>query len=297
MKRKLSLLLVLTIFFSMSVISFADESKSVEEKLVYSEKFPNAYIKVDIEENNHMQSLVEKDNLVEIPTVTATVFVSETYELVNDEVVITSSRLLNKNEVDKIGENNFGMLDVPRKSDFRSEKSATESKGKLKIKFSGKYKRIGDGVECDLKANATWDGFHINPKYCCSTGEDFLGITWSGGFTVKDRDISGKYNSGKKIDIDLAKASPTKGRVYSFEELVSLTNGYNDTMDEIDYNITIAKNNLDGNGNTAEVVLQYTHTYQKRVGNITIGAGGAGFSLSSCKKQWPISCVVTNIPY
>lgn len=117
-----------------------------------------------------------------------------------------------------------------------------------------------------------------------------------GGLTVKDHDISGEYISGEKIDIDLARPSPTTGRVYSFEEIIPLSH-YNDLMDKIDYDITLTKNNLEGNGNTTEAVLQYIHTYQKRVGSITISEGGAGYSLTSCEKQWPISCVVTNIPY
>lgn len=125
-----------------------------------------------------MKNLAKKDNAVKLPTVTATVFVSETYQLVNDDVITTNSRLLNKNEVDKIGENNFGVLAVLKRKDFRSGKSATESKGKLKIKFSGTYRRIDDGVKCDLKANAKWDGWSFKPKYSCAAGEDFIGVTW-----------------------------------------------------------------------------------------------------------------------
>ena len=61
------------------------------------------------------------------------------------------------------------------------------------------------------------------------------------------------------------------------------------------------KNTLTGNGNTAEAVLKYIHTYSKVKGSISITPGSetvaGSFSLSNTDRQWSLVCTVTNIPY
>ena len=58
---------------------------------------------------------------------------------------------------------------------------------------------------------------------------------------------------------------------------------------------------MTGNGNTAEAVLKYIHTYKQTVGSISMSAGSdtvsAGFTLCNVDEQWSLVCTVTNIPY
>ena len=65
--------------------------------------------------------------------------------------------------------------------------------------------------------------------------------------------------------------------------------------------MNLYKNRRTGNGNTAEAVLKYIHTYSKVKGSISISPGSekisGGFSLSNTEKQWSIVCTVTGIPY
>ena len=46
---------------------------------------------------------------------------------------------------------------------------------------------------------------------------------------------------------------------------------------------------MTGNGNTAEAVLKYIHTYQKTTGSVSMNVGSdsvsAGFTLSNVKNQ------------
>ena len=52
------------------------------------------------------------------------------------------------------------------------------------------------------------------------------------------------------------------------------------------------KNTMTGNGNTAEAVLKYIHTYQKTTGSVSMNVGSdsvsAGFTLSNVKNQWSL---------
>ena len=70
---------------------------------------------------------------------------------------------------------------------------------------------------------------------------------------------------------------------------------------DINLNVNISKNTLTGNGNTAEAVLKYIHTYSKVKGSISITPGSetvaGSFSLSNTDRQWSFVCTVTNIPY
>ena len=70
---------------------------------------------------------------------------------------------------------------------------------------------------------------------------------------------------------------------------------------DINLNMNLYKNRRTGNGNTAEAVLKYIHTYSGVKGTISISAGSGGisggFSLSNIEKQWSIVCTVTGIPY
>lgn len=121
-------------------------------------------------------------------SISATVFVEETYDMVNNELIITDSRLLSKDEVMAIGVDNFAPL-----SEVPMPRAATITRGRLTITFSGVY-NTSNGVSCNLTGTAHWDdsGLHTEGENYCATGEDFIGVTWSGSFTAKSHSISGK---------------------------------------------------------------------------------------------------------
>lgn len=216
--------------------------------------------------------------------------------MINDELVITDSRLLSKDDVMAIGIENFGPLDkspMPR--------AATNSRGRLTITFSGVY-NTSKGVSCDLTGTAHWDnsGLHTEGENYCATGEDFIGVTWSGGFSAKSHSISGKDQLGGALTIYDSDSTPNAGRVWSFSDSVP-TSKYTLYAKDINLNMNISKNTLTGSGNTAEAVLKYIHTYSKVEGSISITPGSGtvagSFSLSNTKNQWPLVCTITNIPY
>ncbi|MFQ7320871.1 MAG: hypothetical protein ACLROS_07945 [Faecalibacterium sp.] len=259
---------------------------------IFSPAFPDAYIITET-----TPSTVAFDgNSGSLGSISATVFVEETYDMINDELVITDSRLLSKDEVMAIGIENFGPLDkspMPR--------AATNSRGRLTITFSGVY-NTSKGVSCDLTGTAHWDnsGLHTEGENYCATGEDFIGVTWSGGFSAKSHSISGKDQLGGALTIYDSDSTPNAGRVWSFSDSVP-TSKYTLYAKDINLNMNISKNTLTGSGNTAEAVLKYIHTYSKVEGSISITPGSGtvagSFSLSNTKNQWPLVCTITNIPY
>lgn len=76
--------------------------------------------------------------------------------MVNNELIITDSRLLSKDEVMAIGVDNFAPL-----SEVPMPRAATITRGRLTITFSGVY-NTSNGVSCNLTGTAHWDdsGLH-----------------------------------------------------------------------------------------------------------------------------------------
>lgn len=76
------------------------------------------------------------------------------------------------------------------------------------------------------------------------------------------------------------------GRVWSFEESL-FEDHFANYNKNINATINIKKNTMTGNGNTAEAVLKYIHTYQKTTGSVSMNVGSdsvsAGFTLSNVK--------------
>ena len=173
---------------------------------------------------------------------------------------------------------------------------------KLGILFSGSYNTTSKGVSYTVLANAVWDHDAVlgqdpmqNPAY----NSDYIGLVWSGNFTVSSCRISAKDRFQDDVDIFLEEAIPNAGRVWSFEgRLDDERDLYNYTK-AISLEATLSKNVLTGNGNTAEVVLQYIHTYTSDVtGSVSINASGPSFSLIGGQtKNWKVSCVLTGIPF
>lgn len=297
MKKFILMFLSAVMILSSSIAAFAAETEHTKASNSYFEisspSFPDAYIITET-----MPSTVTFDgNAGSLGSISATVFVEETYDMVNNELVIIDSRLLSKDEVMAIGIDNFVPLDeAPMPS-----RAASNSRGRLTITFSGVYNTL-NGVSCDLTGTAHWDdsGIHIQGENYCATGEDFIGVTWSGGFTAESHSISGTNQLGGDLTIYDSDSTPNAGRVWSFDETVP-TSHYTLYAKDVNLNINISKNTLTGSGNTAEAVLKYIHTYSAVKGSISISPGSetvaGSFSLSNTEKQWSIVCTVTNIPY
>lgn len=230
-------------------------------------------------------------------TVTATVFVEESYAVDrNGEVYVSDSRLLSKEEVDDIGIDNFDNLNT-----LATPRAAKNSYGKLTLTFSGTHSKSGKSDSCKLTADADWDlGSFTSSEKNPAVGKDFMVITWSGSFTTrafscKATDLVGNVTSAVMVD-----SIANGGRVWSFDESL-FEDHFANYNKNIHATMTIKKNTMTGNGNTAEAVLKYIHTYKQTVGSISMSAGSdtvsAGFTLSNVDEQWSLVCTVTNIPY
>lgn len=295
LSRLLSLGLVFSILVTSLTLSVSAISPTPDSPVVFSPEFPDAYIITEV--------IPETQNFNEssgsLGSVSATVFVEESYDIIDGKLTVTNSRLLSEDEVKAIGEENF--------LDFNSNtpaplKTATTSRGKLTITFSGVYTKQNGGVSCDLTGTAGW----AKPDLIGSSsnnptpGEDFLGVTWFGSFTAHDISISGSDNMHQDLDIYPSDSVPNGGRVWSFEESI-VHPKYSTYASNIDLSLTISKNKLTGDSNTSEAVLKYIHTYSSVDGGISITPGtdtsAGSFSLSNTKDQWSIACTVYNIPY
>lgn len=265
---------------------------------VCSPEFEDAYIITETMPNKIMKS--KNNEVYSLGIVTATVFVEETYALVDDEVKVLDSRLLSKAEVEEIGEENFEVLSSPAKSEFQRT-AAVNSRGKLTISFSGSYSYEGsNGVKCDLTGIGEWSGFDLSSTNGPSTLEDYMGIVWGGDFQTYAISSNIQWNmpaNSSFPQIRLVKSEPMKGVVWGFEELWTGIGAQQAFAKKITTNATIKKNNMTGGGNRTEATLQYTHVYGSLAGSVSISVGGGGFSVQNVDKSWSIACIVSNIPY
>ena len=131
-------------------------------------------------------------------------------------------------------------------------------------------------------------------------GKDFMGITWSGLFTTNSSSCSATDLTGKVTYPTMVDSIANGGRVWSFEESL-FEDHFANYNKNINATINIKKNTMTGNGNTAEAVLKYIHTYQKTTGSVSMNVGSdsvsAGFTLSNVKNQWSLVCNITGIYY
>ncbi len=258
---------------------------------VYCPEFPDAYIIIEKNNLENLLSLKEGANdEVNLGTVKATVFVEESYGVEDGKRVITNSRLLSKEEVDAIGVENFGNIQT---------RAASNSRGKLTITFSGSYGISGNSVTCNLNGNAKWSGFNLfaSPIDQPAVGRDFCGFVWGGDFYVTQLSASAQLSgSGMNWPVTLENATPTSGRVWSFDEFHTDTN-LNYCVSNADFFAQIHKNSMTGNGNVTEAILQYIHTYQVVTGGISVSDSSLSYSLSNTEKQWSLVCSVYGIPY
>lgn len=255
-----------------------------------------------VSQNTKIQSLINDDTKDIALVASATVFVSETYETIDDELVITSSRLLTKEEVDAIGEDNFNVRKTSTNRDIPLTGNEN-NKGKLTIVIlCYENYRTNTSSQYFLVGVAIWDGFYILPfdSRQPANGEDFIGFIWGGNFSPSDTQCNVRNTLGTTTDGTLVCAVPNIARAWSFNEL--LPAGDMDYFaDQIDIGATLTKNQLEGRGNTTEAVLQYIHTYSAVKGSISVSVSpenlSPGFSLSGCDKQWSIACPIGNLYY
>lgn len=283
-------------------ISENTEDMNIQYKF-YSPTYPNAYI---IEERSDIQTLSTN-------SAKATVFVEEKYSLNEDNKVITTeSRLLSEDEVLKIGVDNFGDMETERinaQNETRTVKRDTNARGKLSIALYESHSVSGNSVSCSISANATWSGKTdlLNPSTTQAIGTDYMGVVWSGSFTCTSSSIRTTcVQSGYEPPVkNMCKSSANSGRVWEFSEswteILPSGTGLIVSLKYIDLTLLLSKNTMTGSGNTAEVALEYIHTYDTVKGSVNINASptgiGAGITLSGVSKQWSISCVVTGVPY
>lgn len=295
MKKVLSLTLALIMTMALAIPALAAEAEPTQSNFtVASPTFPDAYI---VTESTRSFQYMDGTS-GSLGSVSATVFVEETYDEVDGKIVVTDSRLLSEEEVKAIGEENF--LDLNNTP--APQKTATATRGKLTITFDGTYYLANGGVSCDLTGTAGWAQPDIigsssdNP----ATGEDFLGVTWFGSFTASNASISGTDNIHQDLKIYSSDSVPNGGRVWSFDETIYHPK-YNTYASNIDLSLTLTKNKLTGDSNTAEAVLKYIHTYSSVNGSISITPGtdsaAGSFSLSNTKNQWSLTCTIHSIPY
>lgn len=302
-KELLSLALTGVFVFGATLPALASEkttpkfANNCSEISIYSEEFPDAYIVTTTNNNKKTNSLSRTSNTTDLGTITATVFVEENYDLVDGKLEVTDSRLLSKKEVESIGEKNFENLNQKV-----SPAAATNQKGKLTITFSGNTSPSGNGIICNLSGIAKWDGFNfiVDSEKNPSAGSDYCGFVWSGGFTASNSTASAVLDNGGKQNVYLSESTPNAGRVWSFDEYYAI-NSYKYYVKTATFGTKLTKSKLEGNGNKAEAVMKYIHTYQNKTGSISISASpsgvGAGFSLSNTSNQWSITATVTGIPY
>lgn len=302
MKKCISLLLSFAMLFSLSATVFAAEPEEVNlgNVTVVSPEFPSAYIVTEKVEQQPRTNAAPEEF-----TVTATVYIEDKYEYDADgNRVLVDSRLLSKEEVDEIGEENFGSSMPSTRGNLPGETNDDHRKFTLKCTASqtaNSYTAGGKNV-LTLVGDADWDGFDTwydseeNP----AVGVDYIGYAWSGGFSCTYSMCQGTYSFwGNNVDPILSDSVPQAGRVWSFDEYISTGNAF--YAEHLDCNATLIKNSMDGGGNYAEAVLKYIHTYQRASGNISISASedgiGAGFTLQSVSDQWSVVCTITGIYY
>ena len=182
-----------------------------------------------------------------------------------------------------------------------TSRAAKRTYGKLTLTFSGSQSISGKSVSCKLNGNANWDfGAFTSSEKNPAIGKDFMGITWSGLFTTNSSSCSATDLTGKVTYPTMVDSIANGGRVWSFEESL-FEDHFANYNKNINATINIKKNTMTGNGNTAEAVLKYIHTYQKTTGSVSMNVGSdsvsAGFTLSNVKNQCSLVCNITGIYY
>lgn len=191
-KKLVNLALTAVMVMGMSTTTFAKESNNISNdtvtktnNIIYSPEFPDAYIVTETSPAPNNYSLNNESK--QLDTITATVFVEETLATdKNEDIYVSNSRLLSKDEVENIGIDNFSNINT-----MSTSRAAKRTYGKLTLTFSGSQSISGKSVSCKLNGNANWDfGAFTSSEKNPAIGKDFMGITWSGLFTTNSSSCS-----------------------------------------------------------------------------------------------------------
>lgn len=309
-----ALLLIVMLASSISIPAFAKEvnvGDSIDvTELVYSEEYPDAYIESEfVRVDPLMQTRVATpDGKTVVGYVDATAYVEDTFTYLEeeDEYVQTDSRLLNKEEVDAIGKENFleSSSQVPVATRIGPMDEETKSRGTLSIRFTVyQYGTGGNRYQVTLIGTwerSFWDG--TGSEYP-GLGDDYVGLYWGGQFDYEGYNADAMYAGGQPhITPYLCDAIPNNGLVWSFLEYQRPTGTQvNEIIERVSCWSDVEKNTLTGGGNTTSFVGKYIHTYTAAKGSISFSAssGGvsAGFSLSGVSEQWSLACTIPGFPY
>lgn len=267
--------------------------KSLDNK-VYSPEFPDAYILTENKSTRLGYGKIQKE-------ISATVFVEETIELIDGQAIITESRLLSEAEVKEIGEDNFEDLsNVTRDLPAIPEESNT--RGKLTISFTAYSQSEGNGITINCGGTAHWSGFNFiySPKNNPAVGNDFFGIIWAGNYWVTSHSFSVYWHNNSGITSPTYyHPSPNSAAVYEFSEYYEVGSYTSTYVQDADIAVTLHKNTLTGNGNLADIIMKYIHTYETLTPSVNLNFSQmpVGFSLSPVANQWSLETEPFRFPY
>lgn len=257
-----------------------------------------------------VQALSEgKEKLVGL--VTATAFVEQDYAKINkngvEELVITSSRLLSKEEVDSIGIENFSSNNISESLNYSDY--VTGSKEKLSLTFAVteiNYQNFDSAYV--LTGTASWSGMNFLPYLNGDTypayGDDFLGFTWGGEFDYGNYGATATLDPVGETTISLFDAEPNTALVWSWLELQYYPQEIGWTyLDYASITTRLQKGALTGGGNTTAAVFEYIHTYEEIDSSVTISydfnekTGAFDIELDSVEDQWSLVCTIGSLVY
>jgi len=300
-KKKVSMVVsfILAISF-MSTSSFAINQNSynavMENNEPYtinlkSKEFPNAYIEQKVISSN------EKERVIQVET-----YVEDHYDYSNNKKICKQSKLLSKNEVDRIGKNSFlnentKALIIPSvKSSITSgvNHAPTVSRYKLTLTFVVSVIQSSDKTTYCLQGTALWNGGSISGELGPAVGEDYIGFAWGGNFSLSSTSITGKSgnNSVPSSTFYPCSSSPNIGYAWGFNEILGHNTYF---LTSITAKANIYKYKPLNNGDTS-VTFQYIHTYQSIQGSVSFSASSQpSFSLGGVPKQWTLVSTMNGI--
>lgn len=231
-------------------------------------------------------------------------------EKLNDDGIITESRLLNKEEVDKFyTESNVDSLPNGPRTNTLSSGATLELTGNdssemylLSISMSVIYD-TGKQIY-SIYGHASWEDklVWLTETYRAAeeTYLDYLGITWGGeGLKAESNSISGKYyDDDETYDFAKCMSESYQGFVWQFHE----KEGYlGDELQYVDARVSLSRY-TEFQGKETSVKLTYIHTYGKIENSVSFsvdseGKLGMSTNLSESEKQWKIEIDVPSLKY
>ncbi len=301
LKRFLALTLIILIFTTVEMVTYASEIPAIDDSGEYYSK--TVYI---APEDMIVPFSVEEQGKP-IGQVIKTVYVKERF---NEDGILLESRLMNKAEVDAYKEAVEERCQRSEQIQTFSSKSSEligedyTTEGELTITFT--VYDLGDN-EYRGCANAQWtNGIWILPdgEKRPGNGKDYLAITWGGNGELKrkSKSISGNYQFDQgKISFSQAKSDTYAGYCWQFNETKwkSLIRYY---ADSIDADVTIKKTYKTQKNKETSMKMTYIHTFDKLSGTVKFevdksGAASAGVTLTTVEDQWTVEVDIPGVMY